>query len=178
MNQLNKRLKNIHVYSGCKRDRNELISTEFKPNKKSLVVIKKNNNRKRGRDELIITGYYKKRSIVVKRDAPQIIYECVLGTIDGVSAILRKTPFDINSTECTGRTPLMFAVILGKYRLVERLLEEDNIDINIVDNDDNTALDYAYNCFQMRPNRMLTLTALQYYIENGCKSHNKIFISI
>ena len=162
MNQLRKRFKQVHVYSGNKRDRANALDDQ--PNKRDCVD--KNDND------------FERPIAFVKRKAAQIIYKCVLGNLNDVDSILQKTPEDINVVDSTGRTPLMFAVILGRHRIVERLLEEPNIDVDVVDNDGNTALCYAQKHLNDTDERMLTIIALRYYLKNGRQAHNKLFLSV
>ena len=92
--------------------------------------------------------------------------------------LLNRDPNIVNATESTGRTALMFAIIVGNQYVVERLLEEQKINIYLKDCNGKTALDYSDEFFERKENRMLVDVALKHYIKNGCQAHNKLFISV
>ena len=154
MEQVTKRIKNTHI-SNNKRKR--VINKPYHIKKKFAPNIK-----------------------LTKRKTPQIIHACATGKLKIVDELIKQSSDNVNVTENTGRTPLMFAVIVGKHFVVQRLLEEQKIDVDKVDNSGNTALKYAHNYATKCPNatRYAILAHLYDYIENGKISFNKRFISL
>ena len=102
MNSITKRLKIVHV-TEHKRKRPDTVQ------KVILKKIKFNNIK-----------------------TPLIIKACAFGHLDVVNGLLQQDSSLVNITEHTGRTPLIFAVIVGKDRVVERLLEVQEIDIDMI----------------------------------------------
>lgn len=59
------------------------------------------------------------------------------------NCLLRITGASINFRDKMGRTPLMIACLMDKIEIVKKLLAEDGLELNIQDNDGNTALMHA-----------------------------------
>ena len=51
-----------------------------------------------------------------------------LGMVEIVAAVLGMKEWDVNATDCTGNTALMWAAIKGYEKVVQRLLECEDVD--------------------------------------------------
>jgi len=155
---------------------------------KIIHVITNNNNKRKRSDDVFISTkrimpnpQYKQT--ITRGPISHLIWACAMGRKDIVRKILSTSSgrMYINMVENTNRTPLMFAVIVGKERIVKKLLECQTIDVDLQDNEGRTAMDYAnrfLNIPQCRTkSRLLIMAMLIDYNEKGRLAHNKLFIS-
>lgn len=63
----------------------------------------------------------------------------------GVINLMLSGNYNINETDLQGNTALIYAVINNNINIINILMNNPNIDINIKNNDDKTALDYTDN---------------------------------
>jgi ankyrin repeat protein len=151
MERLIKRIKVTHITPCTKRKRDEKQQNVSKHKKQA-----------------------RNRMLPPTRHVHPLIRACVFGNIDAVETILENDSKAVNVTECTGRTALVFAIIMGKHRIVCRLLEEGGINVNTVDKDGKTPMHYANyfidSQYSRTEERLLILAALKGYIKNGNKS--------
>ena len=66
-----------------------------------------------------------------------------LGVLEIMTSLLKMDKWDLNATDCHGRTPLMCATEVGHDAIVKVLLEQEGVDPHIVDDSGRTPLSRA-----------------------------------
>jgi len=121
----------------------------------------------------------KKRTKQEKEKLPAIVRAAAMGRIDQVRKLLQDPCCDINATDSTGKTALMFAIINCKPAIVELLLNQFHLNFEVKSNIGKTAhyyaSFYARNVCNMNPQEAYTKSVIvamvNGFVANGCKPY-------
>ena len=77
-------------------------------------------------------------------EIPRLNLACVIGYEDAVRTLLKEDAVDVNARDTTyGRTPLIWAVGMGREAVVKQLLDNRDVDANAKDTNSLTSLSWA-----------------------------------